>query len=260
VGEADANYDYPFGLVLFRLSCASADVTLWFHGGASGYSNAPYRQHAVAQGTGGWSQATTAGTANGLLRVTLELTGGGSQGYERLGGLAVSSSASSSSQRIDELFEPELPASAASNQPLIVGTHEISDVTEELNGDVSLTYTVSLENLGTASQPDNSGPEVITFLPPNSTVDLNTLSATHGTLSVVSQGGQDVALVWSFELGTQSTATSSVKVVLPNDPIDGLTFQSTILIDADGVDGNETLSLTDDPNQSQSVDPTPIPQ
>jgi hypothetical protein len=260
VGEADEDYDYPFGLVLFRLSCESADVTLWFHGdNALDYEDAPYREHAVEEETGGWSQAATADTANGLLRVELELADEESQGQERLGGLAVLSEDEISSERIDELFAPELPASGTA-APLITGTHGVSNVTEELNGDVSLTYTVSLDNQGTASQPDNDGPEVITFLPPNSTVDLNSLSATEGTLSVVSQGGQDVALIWSFELGAESSATSSVKITVLPDPIDGLTLQSTILIDADGVDGNETLSLTDDPNQSKSVDPTPISQ
>ncbi len=262
VGEADEDYDYPFGLVLFRLSCEEADVTLWFHGeGASAYEDEDYRGHAVEEETGGWSQAGTAilDSGNGLLRVTLELAEE-SEGHERLGGLAVPSESLISSERIDELFLPEPAASGVSSQPLILGTHEVSNVTEEPNDEVSMTYTVTLENVGTASQPDNSGPEVVTFLPPNSTVDLNTLSASSGTLSVISQGGYDVALVWSFELGTQSTATSSVKIVLPNDPIDGFTLQSTILMDADGFDGNETLSLTDDPNQSRSVDPTPVPQ
>lgn len=259
VGEADEDYDYPFGLVLFRLSCESADVTLWFHGDALDYEDAPYREHAVEEETGGWSQAATADTANGLLRVELELADGEDPGQEKLGGLAVLSDTESSSERIDELFEVELPSSATA-VPLILGTHGISDVTQETNGDVSLTYTVTLENLGTASQPDNSGPEVITFLPPNSTVDLNSLSATEGTLSVISQGGHDVALVWNFQLQTEASATSRVTIVLPNDPIDGFTLQSTILVDADGVAGNEMLSLTDDPNQSKSVDPTPISQ
>jgi hypothetical protein len=265
VGEADEDYDYPFGLVLFRLSCESADVALWFHGeDALDYEDAPYREHAVEEETGGWSEAGTAGTANGLLRVELELADGEDPGQERLGGLAVLSDTESSSERIDELFAPEGTASTTT-APLIAGTHEISDVTEETNGDVSLTYTVSLSNLGTATQPDNSGPEVITFLPKNAVVDLNSLSATMGTLSVVSQGGKDVALVWNLSLQATGTATSSVTIVLPNDPIDGpprlsARLQSSILMDIDGVDGNETLSLTDDPNQSKSVDPTPISQ
>jgi hypothetical protein len=265
VGEADEDYDYPFGLVLFRLSCESAEVTLWFHGDdALDYEDAPYREHAVEEETGGWSQAATAHTANGLLRVELELEDGEDAGQERLGGLAVLSEAESSSERIDELFQPEVPASATA-APLIVGAHAVSNVTEETNGDVSLTYTVSLSNQGTASQPDNSGPEVITFLPPNSIVDLNSLSADKGTLSVVSQGGKDVALVWDLSLQATATATSSVTIVLPNDPIDGpprlsARLQSSILMDIDGVAGNETLSLTDDPNQSKSVDPTPVSQ
>ncbi len=263
VGEADEDYDYPFGLVLFRLSCESADVTLWFHGeNALDYEDAPYREHAVEEETGGWSQAATAGTANGLLRAELELADGEDQGQERLGGLAVLSDAERSSERIDELFAPELPASTTT-APLIAGTHSVSNVTEDTKGDFSLTYTVSLSNLGTASQPDNNGPEVITFLPPNSLVDLNSLSASAGTLSVISQGGKDVALVWNLSLQAAATATSSVTIVLPNDPIDGpprmsARLQSSILMDIDGVDGNETLSLTDDPNESKSVDPTPI--
>lgn len=264
VGEADEDYDYPFGLVLFRLSCESADVTLWFHSeDALEYEDAPYREHAVEEETGGWSEAGTADIANGLLRVELELEDGESEGQERLGGLAVLSDAEISSERIAEIFEPELPASAASYKPLITGTHDISDITEELNGDVSLTYTVSLSNLGTASQPDNDGPEVITFLPPNSTVDRNSLSASEGTVGVISQGGKDVALVWNLSLTATGTASASsrVTIILPNEPIDGpprAMFQSTILMDADGVAGNETLSLTDDPNQAKSVDPTLI--
>jgi hypothetical protein len=68
--------------------------------------------------------------------------------------------------------------------------------------------------------------------------------------------------------GGNAMSTVMIRAQVPDTPIQGFQaqvagsavtwWQSTILSDADLSGDNETLNLTDDPNQPGGVDPTPV--
>lgn len=297
VGDSDPGWDFPYGLVLFRLPCLSAEVTLWLHT-APAMPGAVYRQHPLPGRPGGWSAPSAVfAISSGVLTLTLSLADGAGGDpvepgalIEALGGLAGLPLASCPSspatapgafERAAGSLRSRRGAAASPAGPWIVGSHRVTVLQEDPSG-LTIEYEVTLENLGPAPQPDNPGPELITFLPLCATVVPGSATATSGTVDVAAD-----QVIWNGNLGPapaaasalraqenrSNTATVEVTVKVPNIPIQRIAaralpaaasegrvtwWQSTILSDADLSGDNETLSLTDDPGLPGQVDPTPV--
>jgi hypothetical protein len=277
-GEAavanDPAWEYPYGLVRFQLSgCSSASpvVALKFHG-VQAASGTVYRQYG-----GGWSAASAVLEAvPGSLLATLMLSGDESLGGPARTPLAECPAAPVSplplfagrSGRVAATGAPDLDG------PWIVAQHHATLVAED-EASMTVEYVVTLTNLGPASQYDNPGPEMVTFLPPCSTVLEAT--ATQGTATVFPGS----AVTWDGTL-TGSTAgaaaaevTVQAKVKVPKTipirefgpgahreetaaPPFVTWWQSMILSDAHLTGVNDTVTLSDDPDQPGEVDPTKI--
>ncbi|MBK5258594.1 MAG: ExeM/NucH family extracellular endonuclease [Thermoanaerobaculia bacterium] len=116
----------------------------------------------------------------------------------------------------------------------------------------TVTYTIVLSNAGPATQLDNPGDELSDVLPPELT--LLTATATSGT-AIATIGTNTVA--WNGSIPAAGSVTITIQALIEAVPV-GTTIsnQGTINYDADGNGTNETATLTDDPAQGGTNDPT----
>jgi hypothetical protein len=139
---------------------------------------------------------------------------------------------------------------------------------------MTVEYEVTLTNLGPAPQYDNPGPEMVTFLPPCS--EVLEATATQGTVTVFPGS----AVTWDGTLAAATAAraaadtTVQAKVKVPKTipirefgpgahreetPPPFVTWwQSMVLSDAHLTGVNDTVTMSDDPDQPGEVDPTEI--
>jgi uncharacterized repeat protein (TIGR01451 family) len=134
--------------------------------------------------------------------------------------------------------------------PSVSGTKTVSGT---FSPGGAVTYTVTLTNNGTASQPDNAGAEFTDVLPAG--VTLVSATATSGA-AVATVGTNTVTWNGSLApLGGSATITINATV---NAGTQGQTIsnQGTISFDADANGSNEATAATDDPGTPAANDPT----
>jgi hypothetical protein len=244
-------------------------VALKFHG-VQATSGTVYRQFA-----GGWSGASAVlDPVPGALLVTLTPGGG-----ESLGGPARTPLAACPAAPVALPLSAVRPMRAASSSapdlqgPWIVAQHHATLLAQD-ESTMTVEYEVTLTNLGPAPQYDNPGPEMVTFLPPCS--EVLEATATQGTVTVFPGS----AVTWDGTLAAATAAraaadtTVQAKVKVPKTipirefgpgahreetPPPFVTWwQSMVLSDAHLTGVNDTVTMSDDPDQPGEVDPTEI--
>ncbi len=134
--------------------------------------------------------------------------------------------------------------------PLVSATKTVSGNFTEGG---AVTYTVTLTNNGTSSQPDNPGNEFTDVLP--AALTLVSASATSGT-AVATIPTNTVTWNGSIApLGGSVTITINALVTTGGQAISN---QGQVSFDADGNGTNETNAVTDDPNTAAPGDPTVV--
>lgn len=238
----DPDFAYPYGLFHFELpDCESAQMAVWHHRDAdfsTPYSGWAYRTQDIAGdldeiGGAEWD------ALSGWLRVTLNLEDDSEDGDLEISG-GVGMPASPAGCQSASVHLPEIlwgPAGAESPaQPRIAGQQTYREISQNLDGSKVVEFVVTLENVSPEAQPDNPGPEFVSFLPVCAEVDLGSLTTTSGSVTVVGAEGQATALEWNGELagaslakttggGSTTTTTTTVKVTVTDLPIQGLTLQ-----------------------------------
>ncbi len=134
---------------------------------------------------------------------------------------------------------------------VVIGTRSKTVATAPFVPGSPVTYTVTLSNVGSATQADNAGHELVDVL--SSDLTSISASATSGTASV---SGSTVSWDGSIPSGGSVTITigAAVKATVGVGTV--VSNQATIAFDAD-VDGtNEASALTDDPGLGGPDDPT----
>ncbi len=128
--------------------------------------------------------------------------------------------------------------------------------TKEVTGDFqpggAITYTITLTNVGTGTQLDNPGDELVDVLPPQLT--LVSASATSGT-ALANLGTNTVT--WNGSLPPGGSVTITIDATIGSGVASGdIINQATINYDGDGNGSNESSTVTDDPNVGGNDDPT----
>lgn len=115
----------------------------------------------------------------------------------------------------------------------------------------TVTYTVTLTNIGTANQADNSGHEFTDVLP--GTLTLVGATATSGTAATAGN-----TVNWDGSLAPLGGSVTITITATINAGTSGVTIsnQGTVAFDADANGSNESNKLTDDPAVGGAADPT----
>lgn len=139
------------------------------------------------------------------------------------------------------------PATAESRMSLLTDRAfvnlEIREIGRNAEGAVEVEYVITLENVTATTLPDNPGRELVLFLPAGIQIEPGA-AATLGSLNVVAGGeGQPSTVEWDVELAgaasesakskkrkaawaesttTTSSGTVTVKVTVPDLPIQGV--------------------------------------
>ncbi len=118
----------------------------------------------------------------------------------------------------------------------------------------TVTYTVTLRNIGPGAQGDNPGNEFTDILPAG--LSLNSATATSG-VAVASVPTNTVT--WNGTIPASGTVTITIRAtILPSAAGTTVSNQGTIAFDGDGNGTNEATGRTDDPGLGGASDPTLI--
>ncbi len=113
----------------------------------------------------------------------------------------------------------------------------------------AITYTVVINNTGTAAQTDNTGDEFTDTLP----VGLTLVSAT-STSGTTSTTGNVVH--WNGALPAGGSVTITINATINSTARGAISNQGTVFFDADVNGSNESSAVTDDPALGGGTDPT----
>ena len=117
----------------------------------------------------------------------------------------------------------------------------------------TITYTVTLTNSGTASQPDNPGDEFTDLLPASLT--LVSANATSGTAVATIPTN---TVTWNGSIAPVGGSVTITINALINTGGQAIANQGQVAFDADGNGTNETSAVTDDPGTAAPGDPTVV--
>ncbi len=115
----------------------------------------------------------------------------------------------------------------------------------------TVTYTVTLSNIGAATQGDNPGNELLDSLPASLTV-VNA-SASSGTAAV--NFGTNAAS-WNGSIPPGGSVTITITATINGAAGTTIDNQGQVFFDANNDGANESLGLTDDPAVGGATDPT----
>jgi uncharacterized protein len=117
----------------------------------------------------------------------------------------------------------------------------------------TVTYTVTLSNSGPSAQANNPGDEFVDVLP--SQLTLISATATSGT-AVANVGTNTVT--WNGSIAAGGSVTITIQALVEANVPTGTSIsnQGTINYDADGNGTNESSTVTDDPSQPGTGNPT----
>jgi uncharacterized repeat protein (TIGR01451 family) len=117
----------------------------------------------------------------------------------------------------------------------------------------TVTYTITLENQGNATQLDNPGAEFVDALDPSFTSI--SASASSGTPAIHGN-----TVTWDGTIAPGGSVTITIACALPATAVPGsaVTNQGTVSFDADTDGVNESTAVTDDPALPGNADPTAI--
>ncbi len=118
-------------------------------------------------------------------------------------------------------------------------------------GGTNVTYTATVANSGTATQPDNVGNEFSLVLPGGLT--LVSASASSGTAVAIIGTG---TVAWNGSLAASASVTLTITATINPATVGAVSAQGTVNYDADLDGANESSALTDDPGVLGSTNPT----
>ena len=112
-------------------------------------------------------------------------------------------------------------------------------------------YTVTLTNIGSATQPDNATDEFVDVLP----AGLTLINAAASSGTAANTGANTVS--WNGSIAGSASVTISITAQIDGNT-GGMTIsnQGTIKYDADSSGDNDATAMTDDPAVAGSSDPT----
>jgi uncharacterized repeat protein (TIGR01451 family) len=133
---------------------------------------------------------------------------------------------------------------------LVTGTKTVSAGPYTVGG--SITYTITLNNTGSAPSPDNAGNELTDVLP--STLDLVSANASSGT-AVATVGTNTVT--WNGSIPAGGSVTITINATIDASAAGtSVSNQGNFCYDADLTGDNETCNVTDDPGTGAAGDAT----
>jgi uncharacterized repeat protein (TIGR01451 family)/fimbrial isopeptide formation D2 family protein len=208
---------------------------------------------------GSWSCTTPAVGASGTISCSIATMAAGNAAFTLT--LAVSAASAGSiltniATVASAVGDPN-PGNESSTATTQVISPATLSATKTVSGTFSagstVTYTIVLSNSGPAGQTDNSGNEVVDILVPQLT--LMTATATSGA-AVATVATNTVS--WNGAIPAGGSVTLTIQALVAANAAAGSTIsnQATIHYDADGNGTNEAPTLTDDPSQPGSGNPT----